>query len=455
LQPYLLEPLEGLYAFQLATEGPEHKQAPASAASVSAATPTASSAEWYCFTVSVAKQLRVTTRAVGQLFSRHLSAAEAATVLCLKRSGQSAQDAGAEFGRVLSTYAAVKREIEGAVDSLNSRKGDKLSLYPLPLVVKLMALHSPAKVSAQTLQTVREFLHKQQQQLHQRQQQVPGFPFQLLDLPLPGAGGSSGSIGAVGPKAMDLDDDHSGFASAGAGSAGSGLGLGLQQPLSGWEPKERKDESKVLLLEDEIKVKLELGLRSSRRSRRQQMLVVPVSSFLGGIPVIDLTDPATLADLSRLELSDQAEDAAADVEQTLSSLVDNFSLWHPQVEEYAVLREYGLRPDEVSVLLQEQCQRFSEYRQEIWNWHRDPGQVTPRTVGNNIRVFLLFGGFVCHSAKRHRLKTAAFDMSVFGSKHIEPYIMDFLQVTTLCNSSVWLLLTRGFMLSSTCTARAS
>jgi hypothetical protein len=49
-------------------------------------------------------------------------------------------------------------------------------------------------------------------------------------------------------------------------------------------------------------------------------------------------------------------------------------------------------------------------------------------VGNNIRVFLLFGGFVCHSAKRHRLKPAAFDMSVFGSKHIEPYIMDFLQV---------------------------
>ena len=37
------------------------------------------------------------------------------------------------------------------------------------------------------------------------------------------------------------------------------------------------------------------------------------------------------------------------------------------MEEYAVLREYGLKPDEVSVLLQEQCQRFSEYRQEIWN----------------------------------------------------------------------------------------
>jgi hypothetical protein len=67
-------------------------------------------------------------------------------------------------------------------------------------------------------------------------------------------------------------------------------------------------------------------------------------------------------------------------------------------------------------------------------------------VGNNIRVFLLFGGFVCHSAKRHRLKPAAFDMSVFGSKHIEPYIMDFLQVCCLVGLVclvVWLLVLTG------------
>ena len=137
-----------------------------------------------------------------------------------------------------------------------------------------------------------------------------------------------------------------------------------------------------------------------------------MSAFVGGIPVIDLTCPATLALLES--------------EQTLSSLVDNFSLWQPLVEEYTVLREYGLRPKEVSVLLQEQCQRFSEYRQEIWNWSREPGQGTQKTVGNNLRVFLLFGGFVCHSAKRHRLKPTAFDMSVFSCKHIESYVMDFL-----------------------------
>ncbi len=434
LQPFVLEPLEGLHAFQLATEGPERKQAPAPASAASSSA-TAATTEWYCFTVAVAKQLRVTTRAVGQLFSRHLSAAEAATVLCLKRSSSSDQaaGAGAEFERVLSTYAAVKRHLDGAVDSLNSRKGDKLSLYPLPLVVKLMALHSPAKVSAQTLQAVREFLLKHQQSMA---------AIQLLALPLPGAGagGSSGSRVAAGSMAMDLDHDKLASASpAGAGAdsgsgsgsgSSSGLGLGLQ-PLPGCESMERKEDKS--LEEGEIKVKLEPGLRSRRR--RRQLLAVPVSSFLGGVPVIDLTDPATLADLDRLDDNDQADDAAADVEQTLSSLVDNFSLWHPLTEEYAVLREYGLRPDEVSVLLQEQCQRFSEYRQEIWNWNRDPNQVTPRTVGNNIRVFLLFGGFVCHSAKRHRLKPAAFDMSVFGSKHIEPYIMDFLQVTVFTSLS--------------------
>jgi hypothetical protein len=52
--------------------------------------------------------------------------------------------------------------------------------------------------------------------------------------------------------------------------------------------------------------------------------------------------------------------------------------------------------------------------------------VTPRTVGNNIRVFLLFGGFVCHTTKRHRLKPSAFDMGVFANPHIEDYVMDFL-----------------------------
>ncbi len=109
-------------------------------------------------------------------------------------------------------------------------------------------------------------------------------------------------------------------------------------------------------------------------------------------------------------------------------MVDNFSIWEPQGEEYEALREYGLRPREVSQLLQEQCQRFSEYRQEIWNWSRDPNQVTQKTVGNNIRVFLLFGGFVCHATKRHRLKPSAFDMTVFGSKQIDCYVMDFLQV---------------------------
>ncbi len=126
-----------------------------------------------------------------------------------------------------------------------------------------------------------------------------------------------------------------------------------------------------------------------------------------------------------------------------SAMVDNFSIWEPRGEEYEALREYGLRPREVSQLLQEQCQRFSEYRQEIWNWSRDPNQVTQKTVGNNIRVFLLFGGFVCHATKRHRLKPSAFDMTVFGSKQIDCYVMDFLQVGCFCANSIIASLSRS------------
>jgi hypothetical protein len=349
LQAFALEVLQGLYAFQLDASKP---------------------ATWYCFTASVAHALHVTTRSVAQSVSRHLSASEAACVLCVSRSTHPDS-----FGRLLNTYAEVKRRVDGTVDSLNSRKGDKFSLYPLPLVAKLLSLPgSSSKVDSATLQAVDSFLKKQRQQAA-----------------APGADGKEAKVQAE--------------PAAGLG-AGSGSGLSSSFSL------ERKEQP--LQKEQEIKVKIEPA--SSR--------ALPVSSLLRGIPVIDLTNPATLAALARLEGKDRA-----DLEQTLSSLVDNFALWHPVTEEYSVLREYGLRPDEVadSTLLQEQCQRFSEFRQEIWNWHRDPSQVTPRTVGNNIRVLLLFGGFVCHSAKRHRLKPASFDMSVFGSKHIEAYIMDFLQ----------------------------
>jgi hypothetical protein len=356
LQPFVVEALQGLYAFQLDCEGQKL---------------------WYCFTVSVARMLRVTTRAVSQSVSRHCSAAEAASVVCVTRSSS---PYAASFSRVLATFATVKQQLDGTVDSLNSRKGDKFSLFPLGLVAKLLALHSPAKVDAQTLAAVQAFVKDKE------------------------------AASAVGSGSEGL-----GLGLGGCGS-GSGLGLGGSPALAS-SPAEESKEHKA----EEVKVKLE------PRRRRAAAAGLPVSSFAeGGIPVIDLTNPSTLAALSRLEDEDQTE--CVDVEQTLSSLVDNFALWHPVMEEYNVLREYGLRPDEVSVLLQGQCQRFSEYRQEIWNWHRDPSQVTPRTVGNNIRVFLLFGGFVCHSTKRHRLKPAAFDMSVFGSKHIEPFIMDFLQV---------------------------
>jgi hypothetical protein len=373
-QVFAFEALHGLYAFQL-----DPQQA----------------APWYCFTASVAHALHVTTRAVAQSVSRHLSATEAASVLCVSRS--SYPDS---FGRILSTYAEVKRLVDGTVDSLNSRKGDKFSLYPLPLVAKLLSLPgSSSKVDSSTVQAVNSFLEKQQQQA-----------------PAPAAGAADGN------EAKLLSE------SAADSGSGSGAGSSSSDSFS----LERKEQPRQ---EQEREVKVKIEPASPR--------ALPVSSLVRGIPVVDLTNPATLAALARLEGHDAKHQKALDVdlEQTLSSLVDNFALWHPVTEEYSVLREYGLRPDEVadSVLLQEQCQRFSEYRQEIWNWHRDPSQVTPRTVGNNIRVLLLFGGFVCHSAKRHRLKPASFDMSVFGSKHIEAYIMDFLQ---------YLHGSRGLMFSS-------
>jgi hypothetical protein len=162
--------------------------------------------------------------------------------------------------------------------------------------------------------------------------------------------------------------------------------------------------------------------KAERKTKPKKPSVpLPVAGFIGGVPVIDLTSASTLA-----LLADNDE-----CEQVLSAMVDNFAIWEPRDQEFELLREYGLRPREVSQTLQEQCQRFSEYRQEIWNWSRDPNQVTQKTVGNNIRVFLLFGGFVCHTAKRHRLKPAAFDLTVFGSKQIDAYIMDFLQVLYL------------------------
>ncbi len=331
MQPFAVDALVGLHAFQLAADGDNKLST------------------WYCFTLSVARVLGVTTRAVAIAISREFPSA--AGVLSVTRSESPS------FNRVLSTYAQVKNAVEGAVDSLGSRKSEKFCLYPLPLVEKLLAHYAPARVSAQTLASVRAFMAM-----------------------------------ASKPVSMDLGSDPALAASASADAA------------DGDSDVEMKQAGSASAGAAEIKVKLEPGAAS-----------LPVAAFVGGIPVIDLTCPTTLALLE----SDVSE-------QTLSSLVDNFALWQPVVEEYTVLREYGLRPQEVSVLLQEQCQRFSEYRQEIWNWSRDPSQVTQKTVGNNIRVFLLFGGFVCHSAKRHRLKPASFDMAVFGSKQVESYIMDFL-----------------------------
>jgi hypothetical protein len=119
------------------------------------------SSDWYCFTLSVARVLSVTTRAVAQSVSRHASADEAASVLCATRSSHPDL-----FGRLLATYETVKRQLDGAVESLNSRKGDKFSLYPLPLVATLLSCSGKASSSLQpTLQAVQAFLRDKQPEI--------------------------------------------------------------------------------------------------------------------------------------------------------------------------------------------------------------------------------------------------------------------------------------------------
>ena len=53
--------------------------------------------------------------------------------------------------------------------------------------------------------------------------------------------------------------------------------------------------------------------------------------------------------------------------------------------------------------------------------------MTQKTVSNNIKVLLLFGGFVTRVTRRHRLKPAEFDMGIFSCKQIEYYVMEFLK----------------------------
>ena len=37
---------------------------------------------------------------------------------------------------------------------------------------------------------------------------------------------------------------------------------------------------------------------------------------------------------------------------------------------------------------------FLFFPKEIWAWHRESNQVNATTASNNIRVFLLFAGFI-------------------------------------------------------------
>ena len=103
-------------------------------------------------------------------------------------------------------------------------------------------------------------------------------------------------------------------------------------------------------------------------------------------------------------------------------------------DDDAWLQHYGMTAEDISDTLARQFKRFSTYRQEIWNWHRDAaGAVTEKTTSNNLRVFLLFGGFLS-KVYVHRAHHSdglnsprSINLSIFGSKDMEQYAMAFLQ----------------------------
>jgi hypothetical protein len=332
-------------------------------------------AQFYCLTLSLTKFLRLTDGAISQCMTRSLPGFQRC-ILTLRHLHCKSEAEQLRFARVKRTFAEVKSLLENTVDSENWNKSDRFNLYPLPLVEKLLAHYCPARVSKEALEAVRAFIKEH-------------------------------NLPALEPEAVVAPDEPAQLAADSDDEAGAGA-----------ESKRGRSRATLAQSIDHLS-SLPLAPKGESKSKAERKVALPVSGFISGVPVIDLTSASTLALLAERE---------PECEQVLSVMVDNFSVWEPQGEEYQALREYGLRPREVSVTLQEQCQRFSEYRQEVWNWSRDPNQVTQKTVGNNIRVFLLFGGFVCHTTKRHRLKPAAFDMSVFGTKQIEAYIMDFLQV---------------------------
>jgi len=97
--------------------------------------------------------------------------------------------------------------------------------------------------------------------------------------------------------------------------------------------------------------------------------------------VIDLTRPVGNED-----------DELADV--LAGALSDNFLVPQPPRRLDAVIkRKYRLADSDISDRFKEQCIRFGEWRQLVYEWSRDEASVAQTTVDNNIANILLFAGY--------------------------------------------------------------
>jgi hypothetical protein len=138
--------------------------------------------------------------------------------------------------------------------------------------------------------------------------------------------------------------------------------------------------------------------------------------------LIDLTGP----------VANEADDVIADA--LAGPLADNFFAPSPPHRQDAALkREYRLQDAAISDRFKEQCIRFGEWRQRVYEWSRDGSSVARTTVDNNVSNLLLFAGYAtAHAELRYRVRPAAtFEMSVFGSvERMQPLALGYVRWLT-------------------------
>jgi hypothetical protein len=131
-------------------------------------------------------------------------------------------------------------------------------------------------------------------------------------------------------------------------------------------------------------------------------------------------------------VANEADDVLADA--LAGPLADNFLAPSPPHRQDAALkREYRLQDAAISDQFKEQCIRFGEWRQRVYEWSRDGSSVARTTVDNNVSNLLLFAGYAtAHAELRYRVRPAAtFEMSVFGSvERLQPLALGYVRWLT-------------------------